>query len=139
MAAFLLGGCMMPGGRAAVDPLTPAEHLQLAVSYEHAGKPDLALREYERAATGATVAHARTGQGNIHLARKDWAAAEASYRSALAVDPDHLSALNNLAWLLATQDRSLEEAERLIRRALALNPEPRAAYEDTLAAILKQK
>jgi len=128
---------MSLGGQPARDALSPAEHLKLGVSYEHGGETELALREYERAATGPEAGAALTCQGNIYSARHDLPAAEAKYRAALAVEPDNLFALNNLAWLLAGQGRSLSEAEQLIRRALALNPEPRAAYEDTLQAILR--
>lgn len=139
MAALLLGGCIAMRGPLTHDPLTAEEHLQLGVSYEHAGKLDLALREYERAASGPKAATALTCQGNIHLTRQNMPAAEAKYRAALAVEPDQVHALNNLAWLLAREGRSLAEAEQLIRRALALNPEPRAAYEDTLQTILRVK
>jgi Flp pilus assembly protein TadD len=79
------------------DPLTPEEHFQLGVSYDQSGKLDLAMREYERAATGPTAATALTCQGNIHLTREDLPAVEAKYRAALAVDPDQVHALNNLA------------------------------------------
>ncbi len=132
---------MAPGARPARDALTPAEHLLLGASYEQAGETDLALREYERAAAvhGESLAAALTCQGNIFSARGDPAAAEIKYRAALAADPANLFALNNLAWLLARQGRSLAEAEQLIRRALASNPEPRAPYEDTLQTILRQK
>ncbi len=134
-----LTGCQLPGGRPARDALSPAEHLQLGAAYEHEGKTDLALREYERAATGDSAGAALTCQGNIYSARGDLATAETKYRAALAADPDNLFALNNLAWLLARQGRSLSEAEQLIRRALDLQPEPRAPYEDTLHTILGLK
>lgn len=134
-----LTGCLAPGRRPARDALSPAEHLKLGVSYEHSGELDLAMREYQRAAIGPVTSAALTCQGNIHSARLDLVAAEASYRAALAADPDNLIALNNLAWLLAHQGHALTEAEQLMRHALSLNPEPRALYDDTLQEILKQK
>lgn len=141
--AFLLvsglTGCVALGGRPVLDALTPAEHLKLGVSYEHGGEPDLALCEYERASIGPEASAALTCQGNIYSARHDLFAAEAKYRAALAVDTNNLFALNNLAWLLAHQAGSLAEAEQLIRHALDLKPEPRAAYEDTLQTILSMK
>ncbi len=142
MALLVLGGltgCVALGGRPARDALTSAEHLNLGIAYEHAGRTDLALREYERAATGPMLSRALTGQGNVYAARQEPALAEAKFRAALAADPDHLHALNNLAWLLAEEGRSLAEAEQFIRRALALNPEPRAAYEHTLQTILDRQ
>lgn len=131
-----LTGCSTLGVRPPADALTPVEHLNLGISYEHAGKLDLALREYERAAVGAVRSRALTCQGNIFLARQQWPEAEARYRAALELEPNDLLALNNLAWLLGSQGRSLDEAERLIRHALTLNPEPRADLEDTLATVL---
>lgn len=142
MALLALGGmtgCVALGARPGRDALTPAEHLKLGAAYEHGGEPDLALREYERAATGPEASAALTCQGNIYSARQDIPAAEAKYRAALAADPDNLFALNNLAWLLAHHAGSLVEAEQLIRRALALKPEPSAPYEDTLRVILGMK
>ena len=137
--ATILAGCSSLGVRAPADALTPIEHLNLGISYEHAGKLDLALREYERAAIGAVRSRALTCQGNIFLVREQWPQAEARYRAALELDPHDLLALNNLAWLLGSQGRSLDEAEGLIRHALTLNPEPRADLEDTLATVLAAK
>ncbi|MFU8780955.1 MAG: hypothetical protein ACNA71_08015, partial [Kiritimatiellia bacterium] len=67
-------------------PLSPSESLNLGVSYERDGKPDLALREYERAATGATRSLALTYQGNIYAARNDVSLAARRYRAALKAD-----------------------------------------------------
>jgi len=51
--------------------------------------------------------------------------------------PNQLAALNNLAWLLAGEGQSLDEAEVLIRHALSLDPQPREPYEDTLRLVLE--
>jgi Tfp pilus assembly protein PilF len=134
-----LTGCLHLGGRPATDALTPAEHLKLGISYEQAGKPDLALREYERAAAGPERSRALTCQGNIYSARRQLPEAEARYRAALAADPDNVVALNNLAWQLAQEGRALDEAERLIRHAIELRAEPRATYADTLEVILRKR
>ncbi len=131
-----LNGCATWRNLRATSPLSPAESLNLGVSYERDGKLALALREYERAATGSTKSIAMTYQGNIHVARNEDAKAERKYRAALKVNPDNVMALNNLAWLLVQQNRSLDKAEALIRHALEQNPVPRAPYENTLKTIL---
>jgi len=60
--------------------------------------------------------------------------AEGEYRAALKQLPDNAEVLNNLAWLLCTQKKSLEEAETLAARAVRLEPK-REAFADTLKAI----
>ncbi|MFN4258900.1 MAG: tetratricopeptide repeat protein [Gemmataceae bacterium] len=68
----------------------------------------------------------------------DFTAAENSYRSILALDANHLLALNNLAWMLAQRAEGQAEALRLIQRAIALAG-PQAELLDTRAVVyLKQ-
>jgi len=115
------------------DPLTPEEHVNLAVAYEGEGKWDEALRHYEAAAKGLPVANLY--MGNVHFQKGEYERAEKSYRKALRMDPDNADAMNNLAWLYYTERRDLAEAEELARRALSLNPEKAHIYEDTLQKI----
>jgi tetratricopeptide (TPR) repeat protein len=62
----------------------------------------------------------------------------AQYRQVLALDPNHLEALNNLAWVLATSpDASLrngQEAVRAAERACKLTNKQSAVHLGTLAA-----
>jgi tetratricopeptide (TPR) repeat protein len=48
--------------------------------------------------------------------------AERLLRRALALNPRHVRAANNLSWMLAEQGRALEEADELARRAVLLEP-----------------
>jgi tetratricopeptide (TPR) repeat protein len=82
------------------------------------------------------VAHAQLGAA---LERRGQTAETIRhYREAVRIRPDHRTALNNLAWLLATaKDSSLREpalAVTLAERAAKLPPGPDAAVLDTLAA-----
>jgi len=75
--------------------------------------------------------------GLLH-AIKEPRLAVAQYRQVLAVKPDAIEALNNLAWLLATSSddtlRDGPEAVRLAERACALTQYKEAAQLGTLAA-----
>lgn len=61
--------------------------------------------------------------------------AEKHYRRALEKDADMTVALNNLAVLLANDGRSLDEAEKLARRAVELGPQD-PNFRDSLAEVL---
>ena len=52
------------------------------------------------------------------------------FKKALAVDPDHDGVLNSLGYIYAEQGNNLEEAMRLVDRALAIAPDS-AAYLDS--------
>jgi tetratricopeptide (TPR) repeat protein len=60
--------------------------------------------------------------------------ATASYRRALALQPDNTSAMNNLAYILAETGGSLDEALRLAQRAVAKAPQD-PNLKDTLGWI----
>jgi cellulose synthase operon protein C len=68
--------------------------------------------------------------GDQALAAKNWSKAEELYRAVLALKPNNAVAMNNVAWLLASQRKP--GAVEMAERAVALLPE-RAALLDTLA------
>jgi protein O-mannosyl-transferase len=104
-----------------------------------AGRRAEALAHYE-SVLRRQPSHAEARyQGGVVLAeQKQFAAAIEQWQAALKLRPDWPAALNNLAWLYATQSdprlRNGPEAERLAVRALALSGTNRAAALDTLAA-----
>ena len=53
----------------------------------------------------------------LHEKRGNFVDAEKNYRAVLAVEPDHVAVLNNLAYLVATRNGSLDEALRLAQAA----------------------
>jgi tetratricopeptide (TPR) repeat protein len=75
--------------------------------------------------------------------------AEAELRAILEIDPDNAGACNDLGYYLASQSRNLDEAERLIRNAIALDRFDRkksgaaelenAMYIDSLGWVLFRK
>jgi predicted Zn-dependent protease len=73
-------------------------------------------------------------QGDIALSRKDFAAAESRYRNVLDLQPNNALALNNVAWMLASQGKPGGVA--LAEKANSLLPD-RAPLLDTLALALE--
>lgn len=71
--------------------------------------------------------------GDRAVAAKDWPRAEAQYRAVVALQPRHAMALNNIAWLMATQREP--GAVAMAERAGALLPD-RPALLDTFALAL---
>ncbi len=57
-------------------------------------------------------------QADLYLMQRRLKDAEALYRLILTTDHDNVVALNNLAWLLAYDQRNLDEAMTLINRAI---------------------
>ena len=96
----------------------PAEAAALAADWPKRHPQDLMFRHY---------------LGDLALARRDFAAAEAQYRAMLAIHPQQALARNNLAWVLMEQGKpgALAEAEQ----AVQLAPD-QPQLRDTLARAL---
>ena len=91
--------------------------------------------EAQRVANDWQMAHPRDAAftfylGDQSLAAKNWSKAEDRFRAVLALKPSNAVAMNNVAWLLATQRKP--GAVEMAQRANVLLPE-RAALLDTLA------
>jgi Flp pilus assembly protein TadD len=116
------------------DPLTAPEHVDLGVSYERAGRLDLAAREYRRAlALDKRFGRAWLNLGNVEARRERWRDAEGHYRRALLVLPEDPDPPNNLAIVLVRRGRATAEAESLATRAVRLAPAGRdSLYRATL-------
>ena len=126
-------GCSVPKIIVMEDPLTPEEHLKLGLAYEQKGEHDLAIREYESASKFITVSYFYLG--NAYYQKSEYDKAEAFYRKAIRNDPGLADAYNNLAWLLYSQNKDLDEARSLALKAISLKPEGKAPYVDTLKRI----
>ena len=73
--------------------------------------------------------------GAIADLRNHFDESEKFYRDALARQPEHPVAMNNLAYVLLRTDRSLEEADKLSARTVELHPTIHA-FLDTRALVL---
>jgi putative PEP-CTERM system TPR-repeat lipoprotein len=73
-------------------------------------------------------------EGDVAMARNDFATAEARYRTVLELQPNNALALNNVAWMLARQGKTGGVA--LAEKANSLVPD-RAPLLDTLSLALE--
>jgi tetratricopeptide (TPR) repeat protein len=130
-----LSSCTLPGIAVLHDPLTPEEHINLGVSYEKKGELAPALAQYEAASKKLPVAYLY--MGNVYFQTNDANHAEQAYKKAIERAND-ARAYNNLAWLYYTRGEHLEEAEKLARKAVELNPES-GDFRDTLEKIIEKR
>lgn len=129
-------GCSLPRIVVHDDPLSSAEHLQLGQAYEAKGEADAAAREYELAARHLPAA--RLYLGNVRFGQGRLDEAESAYRTVISTVPDNAEAYNNLAWLLYTREKNLDEAETLAARAVEMAP-GRAEFADTLEQVRRAR
>jgi hypothetical protein len=109
--------------RAALDALPPRfeDAVILAAFYDRIGEPALQVAALERAlAFGWRPQRLLEQLGPLQLGLKDYAGAEATYRSLLALDSQNASALNELAFLAYVRG-DLDEALSLVQEALRLD------------------
>jgi tetratricopeptide (TPR) repeat protein len=109
--------------------LTLAQICEKSKDYEEMGK---ALDAVER------LSSSQDDKGGVYFMRgamyermKNYDAAEAEFRKALAIDAENASVMNYLGYMLADRNVRLEEAFKLISRALELEPSS-GAYLDSL-------
>lgn len=133
VCCLLLFGCTFPRIIVLDDPLSSEEHLNLGVTYEKNGELDSALKEYEKASKQIPLAYLY--MGNIYFQKDELDDAESYYRQAISKDPDNADAYNNLAWLYYVKTENLDEAEKLVLKAIELNPAKINVYQDTLDKI----
>jgi tetratricopeptide (TPR) repeat protein len=108
------------------------------------------LREYNQP---GEVRDVRALLSSVYSLARDYPRAEEQLRLILDADPDDAGACNDLGYLWADQNKHLDEAERLIRKALELDRRQRtggkavgldadrdnAAYVDSLGWVLFRK
>ena len=109
--------------------------LMISQIYEKGKK----FKEEEQALNDATAlssspeekAGVEFARGAMFERMKNYDAAEASFRKVIADQPDNAGALNYLGYMLADRNVKLDEAQKLIARAVELDPQ-NGAYLDSL-------
>lgn len=76
--------------------------------------------------------------GAIYLDSGDKEKAKENFRQALALEPDHDESLNSLAYVYAEEEVNLDDALKMARKAVELDP-ANGAYYDTLGWVLFKK
>ncbi len=129
-----LSACSLPRVIVLNDPLDADQHNDLGVAYERRGEPELAEREYRRAARlDDDWATPWFNLGNLYAGKEKWSEATAFYSKALKRDPLSAEAMNNLAWVMLQQGRT-DEALSWAQRAASLSADSPAVL-DTLAEV----
>jgi len=112
------------------DTLRQAERYEEAiVTYTRA------LELYEEGSSARWFVHYT--RGIAHHKIDDWPGAEADFRAALALDPDHPQVLNYLGYSLVERGEKLDEALEMIETAAAARPD-NGAIVDSLGWVYFQ-
>ena len=111
-----------------------------ALGYADKGGPAVAecqalLKEYVQP---DQVSYIRHTLSNLYSQMKDYVRSEEQLQIILKSDPSDSTASNDLGYLWADQNRNLEEAERLIRRALDLDREEKRRGQAISTAALEE-
>ncbi len=129
-----LSGCSLPRVVVLNDPLDAGQHNDLGVAYEKRGEPDLAEREYRRAARlDREWDTPWYNMGNLYAGDGKWLQAEVFYREALERNPLSAEAMNNLAWAMLQAGRTDAALSRAQQAASLLPDSP--VVLDTLAEV----
>ncbi len=119
--------------------LSPAEFRARALALEMLGETVRAESDYRQLLLlEPASAYPAWKLGNLMRSQGRPAEAEEHYRLAIARDDSDAVGYNNLAFLLAEQGRQLDEALRLARQAVYLNPRS-ARNLDTLGYVLYRR
>lgn len=110
----------------------PRVHMALASVYLEANRGPQAIKVLQDAQTRFPADPDIIFElGAVLERQQQFADAEAAFRRAIALEPEHARALNYLGYMFAERGVRLDESVELIRRALALEPD-NGSYLDSL-------
>ncbi|GAB4146726.1 MAG: hypothetical protein Tsb009_19550 [Planctomycetaceae bacterium] len=115
-------------------------HYQEAWIYYHARQWDKAIPLFESVidkfpTDRRIIKQCRFSLSNIYVQQGDRRKGELILEKVYAEDPDDPSVNNDLGYLWAERGKNLEQAEKMIRKALKAEPE-NAAYQDSMGWVL---
>lgn len=115
------------------------KYLRTLLPFEHVRRWDVTVQAYTAAANKwPTSLGAHIGSGNSHYALKNYSEAIFYYRKALAIDPNHAPAHNNIANALLEKGK-IKEAKKHARKAIKLGGPHLATYRQTLDIIRRKR
>ncbi len=115
---------------AAYPDVSQIAHTNLANAYKQAGRPDDALREYDRAmAIPPPQAFTHDGKGTALLDEGRTGEAITEFKTAIELDPHYASPHRNL-WFAYRRNGMRKEALAEIQQAAALDPHFADAFSD---------
>jgi Flp pilus assembly protein TadD len=118
-----------------LHPVQASFYSGLGEGYRSAGNNPKAIAALEEAALRAPNSEIiQLELGNSFMETKQWARAEASFRSAARLKPDDAAAWGFLGWTLWQQDKTVE-AKNNLEKGIALDPDA-AAVRNSLASLL---
>lgn len=108
--------------------------------YAHARQFDEAINRYEKliqlfGSNPQVVRLGRSGLSNAYVSKGDLRRGEQILEESYRESPDDISLNNDLGYLYADQGKNLEQAEKMIRKALEAEPE-NGAYLDSMGWVL---
>jgi len=113
-------------------------YLRTIIPFERTRQWTIALQAYNTAqkqwpgSLGASM-----GAGNSYYALKQFPNAIKNYKKALAIDPNHAPAHNNIANAFLQQGK-IREAEKHARKAITIGGPHLASFKETLEEIQKK-
>lgn len=118
-------------------------HYQEGWIYYHARQFDKAIPIFERvikeyASNPEITKRCKFSLSNIYIMQGDKVKGAAILEKVYEQDPDDISVNNDLGYLWADQGKNLEQAEKMIRKAVEAEPE-NAAYLDSMGWVLYKR
>jgi tetratricopeptide (TPR) repeat protein len=132
-----------------IDPQEIEGHSTLAWVLTHSGQYQKAIEKYDQilkdfADNAEVVRRVRYMLSNVYVQTGEMEKSEQALEQILKEHPDDAAANNDLGYLWADQGKNLEQAEKMIRKALDRyaaerdpgEPEKNAAYLDSMGWVL---
>ena len=114
-------------------------HALLGAAYQNEGKIDAAIQEFENVLQAQPrTPYIHTLAADLYRKQNNREMARRHYEQALAIAPDFILAINNLAWMYAAEGTNLDVALGLAQKAKQLQPDSLNST-DTLAWIQYKK